>query len=165
MFVFSFKASSVKIICLVCVCIIAAVAVISILPTAGSSLNVNKLDISSELSKIDVKGEKGRQEYLSVLGYGVEKEPVTETSEKLPKALDVVTERYNDLQRLQGFDLSKYCGKSVKGYTYKVSSLPDGTKLGEDKYLATLIVYKNKVIGADLCCPDMEMYFPLVKLA
>lgn len=165
MFVFSFKASSFKIIGIVCVCIIAAVAVISFLPEAGSALNVNKLDISKELSKIDVNNDSGRAEYLSTLGYGVEKKPVSETRETLPKVFDAVTERYNELQRAQGFDLTKYSGKNVTGYTYKVSSFPDGTKTGDDEYLATIIVYRNKVIAADLCCMENEKYYPLVQLA
>ena len=165
MFVFSFRASSVKFISLLFICFVAVIAVISLLPEAGSSLNVNKADISKELSRIDVKSEKGRIEYLSALGYGVEKEPVSEASEKLPKVFDVVTERYNGLQKSQGFDLEKYKGKSVKGYTYEVSSFPDGTKMTGEKYLATLIVYKNKVVAADLCCPENERYYPLVNLA
>lgn len=165
MFVFSFKASKVKLIAIVCVCAIAAIGILSLLPEAGYSLNVNKLDISKQLEKIDVKKADGRLRYLSALGYNVKSEPVSSTSDKLPKVFDAVTERYNNLQRAQGFDLEKYAGKKLSGYTYEVSSLPDGTKLGNDTYLATLIVYKSKVVAADLCCPDEGKYYPLMRLS
>ena len=165
MFVFSFKASKVKLIGIICICVIAAVLLISLLPAAGSSRNVNKLDESQELEQINVKNEKGRVRYFESLGYGVLEESVSSTSEKLPKDFDAVMEKYNDLQRAQGFDLEKYKGKNVTGYTYKVSSLPDGTKLGGNTYYATLIVYKNKVVAADLCCPDNGKYYPLVPLS
>ncbi|MBQ8759731.1 MAG: DUF4830 domain-containing protein, partial [Clostridia bacterium] len=148
-----------------CVCLVAVVAVISLLPQTGAYLNVNKLDISKTLSSIDVKKEDGRQEYLSTLGYTATEEPVSKTSEKIPEVFDATTEKYNELQRVQGFDLERYGGKKVTGYTYEISSLPDGTKLSDDKYLATLIVYKNKVVAADLCCPGRQEYYPLVRVS
>lgn len=165
MFVFSFKASSVKIIGLVCLCLVAALAIISLLPQTGAYLNVNKLDISKTLSSIDVKKEDGRQEYLSALGFSVSGENVSETTEKIPDVFDATTEKYNELQRMQGFDLERFGGKKVTGYTYEVTSLPDGTKLSDDKYLATLIVHKNKVIAADLCCVARQEYYPLVRVS
>ena len=113
MFVFSFKASRLVLVSLVCICIIVAVGIISFLPNAGASLNVNKLDVSKELSEINVKKPSGRLEYLSALGYEVESTPVESTNEKLPKVFDAVTEKYNKLQLMQGFDLQKYAGKTL----------------------------------------------------
>ena len=143
---------------------IAVAVVLSVLPDTGYSLNVNKLDISEDLEKINVGNDSGRIEYLLSLGYNVKNTEAVTTKEKLPKIFDAVTEKYNNLQRVQGFDLKKYAGKKLEGYTYEVSSLPDGTKLGDSTYLATLIVYKNKVVGADLCCPENAKYYPLMKL-
>lgn len=161
-FVYSFKASSVKMIGIVALCVLLAAAVIVLMPEAGSALNVNKFDSSVALSKIEANTEQGRLEYLSSLGFEVQKNnPMSETS-VVPKAFDKTYESYNNLQRSQGFDLTKYSGKKVKSYTYKVSSLPDGTKLADDEYLATLIIYKDKVIGADLCCKQKGEVFPLV---
>ena len=58
---------------------------------------------------------------------------------------------YNELQRNQGLDLSKYRGREVKRYTYKVKNFPDysGT------VMANVIIYKNRVIGGDLCSSDV----------
>ena len=164
MFVLSFKASSIKIIGAICVCVLVAIAVITLLPESGSGLNVNKFDFSKQLSEINVKNEDGRAEYLATLGYGVTGEPVSTSSEKLPKEFDEVMSKYNYLQRTQGFDLERYSGKKITGYTYEVSSFPDNTKMGDDTYYATILVYKNKVVGADLCCPERNEYTALVKM-
>lgn len=165
MFVLSFKASSVKVIGIICLCLIAAVMLISFLPQTGAYLNVNKLDISKTLSDINVKKEQGRLDYFSALGYSVDKENSVQTSEKIPEVFDSVTEKYNELQRVQGFDLKRLGGKNVTGYTYNVSALPDGSDVSGLGYLATLIVYKNKVVAADLCCPERDVYYPLVALS
>lgn len=165
MFVFSFKASNFRIICVLAACVAAVAVSIALLPNAGYSLNVNKIEGMSDLNKINVKNAEGRIEYLETLGYDVKPEPVSSTEEKLPKVFDAVTEKYNDLQRLQGFDLTKYAGKKLAGYTYEISSFPDQTNFGDRQYLATLIVYKNKVVAADVCCPESGAYAPLVRVS
>ena len=163
MFVFSFKASNFKIICILVLCVVGVALSVALLPQAGYSLNVNKIETVKELNKINVKTEKGRMDYLETLGYDVDDEPVFVNDEKLPKVFDAVTEKYNDLQRAQGFDLVKYAGKKLTGYTYRITSFPDNTKVGDEQYLVTLIVYKDKVVGADVCCPDIGKYAPLIK--
>lgn len=162
MFVVSFKASSAKLLGVISVCLVAVIAAIALLPMAGSSLNVNKIEGTRELSKINASKESGRQEYFEALGFEVKEEPVSNGTEKLAKVMDAVTEKYNSLQRMQGFDLSGYCGKSLKGYTYEVMSFPDNTKAGGNRYLATLIVYKNKVVAADICCEETGEVMPLI---
>ena len=163
MFVFSFKASSAKLIAALCVCALCLVAVIMVLPEAGSSLNVNKSEISGTLSKINVKNERGRLEFLSTLGYSVD-ENSNKTSEKLPEVFDAVTEKYNEIQRMQGFDLSGYKGKKLESFTYKVLSLPGNVDVKDRNCLATLITFKGRVVAADISFPDEGGVAPLVSL-
>ncbi len=163
MFVYSFKASGLKLIAGICACFIIVAAVVVFLPDAGSSLNVNKIYSVKELEKIDVRKESGRVEYLSALGYCVKEEAVNKAEETIPKVFDAATEKYNELQRAQGFDLSRCSGKKVKGYTYEIKTLPDGTNVGEGLFFATVVVCKNKVVAADVCCPSKGLYAPLVK--
>ena len=54
--------------------------------------------------------------------------------------------RYNTLQKAQGYDLSKFAGKTVMRYVYKVNNYPSST----EPVYATLLVYKGKVIGGDV---------------
>ena len=162
MFVYSFKASSIKLLGIICICVVAAVLVISLLPMSGSSLNVNKIEGMHELSKINAGSGSGRIKYFERLGFTVDKTLVEEQEERLPEKMDAVTEKYNSLQRMQGLDISRYCGKKLKGYTYEITSFPNNTKPGNGRYLATLIVYKNKVVAADICCRETGDVFPLI---
>ena len=151
MFVFSFKASSVKILCLLCVCLIGGALVIALMPEAGYAVNVNKLSVHSSLDDISVKNAEGRKQYLETLGFKINEKPHSVSSSTVPKTFDASLEQYNLIQKSQGFDLENYKGKKVNSYTYTVTSLPDGTNFGDDEILATLIIYKNKVIAADIC--------------
>ena len=47
---------------------------------------------------------------------------------------------------MQGFDLTDYCGKRVKRYTYEITNYPTG----ERGIQAGLLVYKSTVIGGDV---------------
>ena len=55
-------------------------------------------------------------------------------------------ERYNALQKSQGYDLSEYAGKKVMRYVYKINNYPGAT----EPVYATLLVYKNQIIGGDV---------------
>ena len=59
---------------------------------------------------------------------------------------------YNNIQLHQGLDLTKYSGKEVSRYTYKVTNYPDYS--GDVK--ANIIVYRNRVIGGDICSADVD---------
>jgi len=55
-------------------------------------------------------------------------------------------ERYNALQKSQGFDLTSYVGKDVQRYVYEVLNAPDA----KGKVYATLLVYDCRIIGGDV---------------
>ena len=54
--------------------------------------------------------------------------------------------RYNALQQSQGYDLSKFAGKTVMRHVYQVNNFPGAT----EPVYATLLVHKNQVIGGDI---------------
>ena len=89
--------------------------------------------------------------FLAQFGWEVEPTPLEEVTIKIPAEFDKVMNSYNELQRRQGLDLSKYRGREVQRTTYKVTNYPNysGT------VMANVIVYKNKVIGGDLCSSDV----------
>ncbi len=88
-----------------------------------------------------------RVAFLASYGYQVEPEPVQTQEVRIPKEFPDVLARYNEVQKAQGFDLSKLAGKQVKRYVYRVTNYPDA----DGEVLATLLVYKNKVVGGDVC--------------
>ena len=96
--------------------------------------------------------ETDRRDFLSALGYKATGDAKSTVEYTLPATLDAVLLGYNELQKEQGFDLSKYKKKTATRYTYEVTNFEgyDGT------VYVNLIVYRNRVIGADLCSADVS---------
>lgn len=90
---------------------------------------------------------ESRVEFLASIGYTVAQEPEKTQEVRIPKEFTQVYAQYNALQQSQGFDLSKYQGKQVMQYVYLIENWPEADS---DPVYATLLVYKNKLIGGDL---------------
>ena len=69
----------------------------------------------------------------------------------MPEEFDETYRQYLDLQSSQGFDLTEYCGKRVKRYTYEITNYPTG----ETGVQAGLLIYKNTVVGGDVLSPQL----------
>ncbi len=160
MFVCSFKLTSVKIIAAFLACIVGAIVVISLLPDAGYALNVNKTLVGNEQMLTDLDKAEDCVRMLAGLGIEVEEKPVQSGNVTVPETFDAAFEKYNDLQKSQGFDLEKYHGKKVKRYTFKVKSTYGKVPLRD--CFATVIVYKKKAVGADICCPETGEYGAII---
>ena len=93
-----------------------------------------------------VSGNDARVEFLQDFGWQVTTSPVESGQVKIPANASEVFDRYNALQKSQGYDLSQYAGKQVMRYVYQVNNYPDAT----EPVYATLLVYKNQVIGGDV---------------
>lgn len=106
-------------------------------PATGTEAQTNR----------SAKTEEERIAYLSGFGWEVEPEPVQTQEVRVPTEPNDVFLRYNDLQKSQGFDLSEYAGKSVRRYVYKVTNYPGSE---DETWYATLLVYKDEVIGGDV---------------
>ena len=88
----------------------------------------------------------GRVEFLKGFGWEVAASPVESSQVEIPKAPSEVFDRYNNLQKSQGYDLSQFAGKNVMRFVYKITNYPGAT----EPVYATLLVYKNQVIGGDV---------------
>lgn len=93
-----------------------------------------------------VSTNDGRVKFLTDMGWDVVNSPVESSQVRIPKESDEVYERYNALQKSQGYDLSQYAGKTVMRYVYKINNFPGAT----EPVYATMLVYKNQVIGGDV---------------
>lgn len=111
-------------------------------------------DVSDVLSiKFDkVKTNEERISLLKSFGWEVEETPVEEADVTIPAEFDRVFENYNAIQKSQGFDLSKYKNRSMKRFTYRVTNYPDY----EGTVYCNLLIYKNRVVGADICSSDVN---------
>ena len=88
----------------------------------------------------------GRVAFLKSFGWEVAASPVESSQVKIPKEASEVFDRYNQLQKSQGYDLSQFAGKNVMRFVYKIENYPGAT----EPVYATLLVYKNQIIGGDI---------------
>ena len=93
-----------------------------------------------------VSTNDGRIQFLKELGWDVSPSPVQSSQVRIPEDTSEAFDRYNTLQKSQGYDLSSYAGKNVMRYVYQVNNYP-GAK---NPVYATLLVYKNQIIGGDV---------------
>ncbi len=103
-------------------------------------------DASEPTAAGAVSNNDARVAFLKEFGWEVTTSPVESGQVKIPQEQTEVYNRYNALQKSQGYDLSQYAGKTVMRYVYNVTNYPDAT----DPVYATLLVYKNQVIGGDI---------------
>ncbi|MCI8497580.1 MAG: DUF4830 domain-containing protein [Clostridiales bacterium] len=85
--------------------------------------------------------------FLKEYGWEVDAEPCEIEEVMIPEQFDEVYTEYNRVQKKQGMDLSRYRGKTVKRWTYRVTNYPgyDG------EVRANLLCYEEQVIGGDVC--------------
>ena len=150
MFVYSVRATTIKFFAVICVALAALITLIAFVPTyveAGAAQTVGDAEIHYE----KVKNAEDAANFLGQFGWEVDAATVTSVEVTLPEEFDKVFVGYNELQKRQGLDLSKYTGKSVTRYTFTVKNYDaaDGT------VYANVLVFRNRVIGGDLCSADV----------
>jgi len=96
-----------------------------------------------------VKSNEDRVAYLESFGWTVKPDAIAVEELLIPEQFDETYEEYLALQDAQGFDLTAYCGKRVKRYTYEITNYPTG----EAGVHAALLLYKNTVIGGEVLSP------------
>lgn len=118
--------------------IIAAVIVAIVVLFGGSD--------SAATATTGVSNNDARVQFLKDFGWDVAASPVESSQVKIPEATTEVFDRYNLLQRSQGYDLTAYAGKTVMRFVYKINNYPAST----EPVYATVLIYKNQVIGGDV---------------
>ena len=88
----------------------------------------------------------GRVKFLQEFGWDVTTSPKESGRVRIPEQSSEAFDRYNTLQKGQGYDLGKYAGKTVMRYVYQINNYP-GAK---EPVYATVLVYKNQIIGGDV---------------
>lgn len=151
MFVRSIRMSTVKLVSITALTVMAIAALILFIPSYDSpAAEVGEVDKVTEIRFDKVKTADDRINFLSQFGYTVESEPIESVEVTIPKEFDKVFAAYNELQKSEGLDLGRYKGKTVMRYTYKVTNYAGYS----DPVYANLLVYKNKVVGGDICSAD-----------
>ena len=150
MFIYSLRANTLKFFGVTTLAVAALVTLLFFIPSSEPAISDNVLDAVEAVNFDKIKTADDRINFLRQFGWEVESQPVEEVEVTIPAEFDKIYQSYNELQKKQGFDLTKYLKKDVNRYTYKITNYPDYTG---DVY-ANILVYKNKVIGGDVCSAD-----------
>ena len=156
MFVYSVRATTIKFFGVICVALATLITVIAILPgqvTSGEEVQVGSdgEEVVQVISYEKVKTAEDAAKFLSQFGWEVKTPAVTSGEVTIPSEFDKVFTGYNEIQKRQGLDLSRYKKKKVTRYTYEITNY-DGY---DGVVYANLIVYKGRVIAGDVCSADV----------
>ena len=145
MFIYSIRASTIK----VCGVILLFAVILTGLVLSGRDSVVSASSSVSEVDFSGIKTKDDRIEFISDFGIKVDPESENEAAFRMPESFDRVILGYNELQKKQGLDLSKYHNKRVIRYTYKVTNYNS-----DGEVYANLFVYRGKIVACDLSSAD-----------
>ena len=149
MFIYSMRASTIKFFGVVCVSLVVLITLIAFVPTYAVDSQETGISVSYNYEKI--KSNEDRINFLKQFGWEVESEPCAEKEVLIPEEFDKIFAGYNEIQRKQGLDLSDFKKKNVMRYTYVITNYPDY----DGTVYANILVYRNNVIGGDVCSADV----------
>ena len=120
---------------------------------AGAASVAAEASLSQKLAT-----NEARVEFLESYGWEVAETPKSETDVRIPDEFDAAYEEYNALQKTQGLDLEKYKGRKATLYVYEVRNDPSG----EEGVTASLVLYRNRLIAADICSAQTDGFIRAV---
>lgn len=144
MFIYSVRASTVKFFGFIALTLILTLGVTLFGPGGAVSAATGEV--------VDFSGMKTREDRIAFIeSFGVKVNGEGEESEgfSMPSELDRVILGYNELQKKQGLDLSKYRGKRVTRYTYPVTNYNS-----DGEVFVNLFIYRGKIVAADISSAD-----------
>lgn len=151
MFIYSMRASTLKLIGVICVALTVLITLIAFVPTytAGNAA-VNAGESAMEVSYDKIRTADDVSKFLSQFGWQTDEKPVEVQTVTIPAEFDKVFSAYNELQKEQGLNLTRYRKKEVTRYTFRITNY-EGY---EGTVYANVLVYRNRVIGGDVCSAD-----------
>ena len=156
MFIYSVRGSTVKFFALISAALILLVSIF-----AFGGARAVEASVGVDIRLDGIKTNEDRLEFINKFGIEVAGEPKESDTFAVPEKFDRILSLYNEIQKEQGLDLTKYKNKKVTRYTYSVSDYE-----GYDGEVnVNLIIYRNTVIGCDVSSVDpMGFVKPLIKI-
>ena len=147
MFIYSIRGSTVKLFGVMALAIVLLFGI----ALSGSANSVSASSSATEIDFSGIKTNEDRVKFIENFGIKVEETPVEEEAFRMPENFDRVILGYNELQKKQGLDLSKYQKKRVTRYTYKVTNYD-----AESDVYANLFVFRGKIVACDICSANPD---------
>jgi hypothetical protein len=152
LFIYSIKAQTLQFFSIVALSVIALLVLIAFIPTYEPTVINTLYTETANVNFNKIKTNDDRVDFLEQFGWTVSETPVDEKKVTIPQEFDKIMLSYNEFQRQMGLDLAKYKGKDVMRYTYEVTNYPEY----EGRVYANVLIYRNKVIGGDICSADSK---------
>lgn len=157
MFIYSVRASTLRFFAVIVIVLATLTGILimgntpdSTIAVAGTSINFGGMKTPEDMV-----------EFIESFGIELEDGIIEEKSFSVPENFDKIIAGYNEIQRSQGLDISKYKNKKVTRYTFKAKNYPNY----DGEVYVNLTVYKNTVVAADVSSADPTGFvLPLVKL-
>ena len=134
-----------------------------VIPSCGKSggdAQGNAQASGVNLQNAAVKTNQDRVALLKSLGWECGSQPVEFVEVLIPATFTDVYMKYNQIQKDQGFDLEGFKGKRVMRYTYAIENHPSG----DARVQATLLVYKDALIGGDVYSVKLDGFMHGLKM-
>ena len=145
MFIYSVRASTLRFFA----CIILCIAVLILLLSLGSVETVYASASGMEINYGGMKTNEDRVAFIESFGIKVNSEPTREETFTMPDSFDRIILGYNQIQKSQGLDLTKYERKRVTHYAYEVTNYDS-----DGKVYVNLLVYRSRIVAADISSAD-----------
>ena len=152
MFIYSMHANTIKFFAVICLALTVLIALIAFVPTYVTGQEATQVGLNVSYNYEKIKNNEDRINFIKQFGWEVNAQPLKEQEVTIPKEFDKIFAAYNEIQRKQGLDLSSFKKKNVMRYTYTVTNYPDY----DGEVYINILVYRNKVIGGDVCSADVN---------
>ena len=147
MFIYSVRASSVKFFLLIALTLGLLVGILIF--GEGSAVMASA---TADVKLGGIKTNEDRLEFISQFNISVAGEAKESESFTVPDNFDRILSAYNEIQKAQGLNLLKYRGKELTRYTFSVTNYTGY----EGTVYANVLVYRNRVVGGDVCSADVS---------
>lgn len=146
MFFVTVRASTLKFCSTLILGVLLVTGLVFILPD-GQALDAGSID---HIRYDGIEDQEDMASFLAQFGWMVAKDPLSDDEVTLPQNVQGVFAGYNELQKSQGLDLTPYGGKRVRKVVFLLTNHPNV----DQQVLATLFIYRNKVIAGDIASGD-----------
>ena len=157
MFVCSVRASTLRFVLI----LVLSIALLAGVLIVGSTRSATYSASSGSINFSGIKTNEERLEFISKFIPEISGDPKESVSFSVPESFDRIMLSYNEIQKQQGLDISKYKNKKVTRYTYELEKYENY----DGPVFVNLVIYRGTVIACDVSSQDPNGFIkPLVNL-
>ncbi len=157
MFIYSVRASSIKLFAVIVLSLALLVGLIAAGGITGAAVSAS----SDSINFSGIKTNEDRIRFIARFIPEISGDPKEEVEFSVPESFDRIMLSYNEIQKAQGLDITRYKNKKVTRYTYELASYENY----DAPVYVNLIVYRGTVIACDVSSADPTGFVkPLVSL-